>query len=95
MTWRIQTFCKESVLWMNISHPNILKLLAVEVKPQASNLKLSMIAAMMTNGNITEYIRINKANRLRLVRPSVLTVGRKSLIGVAAEGRCKWPSPPP
>jgi len=78
---------------MNISHPNILKLLAVEVKPRAR--KFSMIAEMMTNGNITEYICVNKANRLRLVRPLVLTAQRKSLIGVVAEGRRGWSSPPP
>jgi len=77
---------------MNISHPNILKLLAVEVKPQAN--KFSMISEMMTNGNVTNYIRVNKANRLRLVRPLILTAERKSLIGIAAEGRREWSSTP-
>ena len=93
MTWRIQAFCKESVLWMYTSHPNILRLLAVEVKPQAH--KFSMVSELMTNGNITNYIRVNKANRLRLVRPMALTTERGTLIGVAAEGRCKRPSIPP
>jgi hypothetical protein len=70
IAYRIQAFCKECVLWMNISHPNILQLLAVEIKPHRH--KFSMISEMMTNGNIVEYIRVNKANRLRLVRPSVV-----------------------
>ncbi|KAF9641864.1 hypothetical protein BDM02DRAFT_321745, partial [Thelephora ganbajun] len=30
-----EAFCKECVLWMNISHPNILPLIAVKVKPHA------------------------------------------------------------
>jgi len=78
---------------MNISHPNILQLLAIEVKPQFNT--FSMIAEMMSNGNITSYIRVNKANRLRLVRPLVLTVEQRSLIGVAAEGCRERPSTPP
>lgn len=63
---------------MNISHPNILQLLAVEVKPQDN--KFSMIAEMMKNGNINSYIRKQAADRLRLVRPLVFTTGLKSLI---------------
>ena len=51
---------------MNISHPNILKLMAVEIKPETG--KFSMISEMMTNGNILSYIHFKKANRLRLVR---------------------------
>ena len=54
---------------MNISHPNILQLLAVEIKHRAGD--FSMISEMMTNGNILEYIGTKKANRLCLVRPFV------------------------
>ena len=50
---------------MNISHPNILKLIAVKIKPETG--KFSMISEMMTNGSILQYIGNNKANRLRLV----------------------------
>ena len=50
---------------MNVSHPNILKLIAVEIKPRAK--KFSMISEMMTNGNIMRYISKKKANRLGLV----------------------------
>lgn len=66
MTHLLQAFCRESVVWMNISHPNVLRLLAVEIKPKTG--MFSMISEMMTNGNIVNYIRVKKANRLQLVR---------------------------
>jgi hypothetical protein len=55
---------------MNISHPNILQLLAVKINPETG--RFSTISKMMTNGNILDYIRVNKANRLRLVRPLII-----------------------
>ena len=67
---RIQLFCKECVLWMHISHPNVLELVAVEYNPET--IGLSMISEFMENGNIINYIRTNEANRIRLVRPSHL-----------------------
>ena len=66
MKSRIQGFCKESVIWMNASHPNILELLAINIDPQSGG--LSMISELMENGNIMDYIRVNEANRIRLVR---------------------------
>lgn len=48
-----------------MSHRNVLRLLAVEIKPEAG--EFSMISEMMMNGNIMNYIRTKKANRLRLV----------------------------
>lgn len=60
------------MLWINASHPNILRLIAVEIEPDAG--KFSMISEMMTNGNILNYINVKKANRLRLVRPFVVNV---------------------
>ena len=62
----IQDFCKESVIWMNTSHPNVLELLAVNVDPKSG--ALSMVSELMENGNIMDYIRVNEANRIRLVR---------------------------
>ena len=53
-----------------MSHPNILPLIAVKIKPDAD--KLSMISEMMTNGNIVDYISENRTNRVRLVQPSVV-----------------------
>ena len=55
---------------MNVSHINILQLLAVEIEPHRR--KFSMISELMTNGTILDYIRVNKANRIRLVGPSVV-----------------------
>jgi hypothetical protein len=51
---------------MNARHPNVLELLAVNIDPQRR--ELSMISELMENGNIMDYIRENKANRIRLVR---------------------------
>lgn len=48
-----------------MSHPNILKLFAVEIEPDTG--KLSMISEMMTNGNIMDYISVKSANRHLLV----------------------------
>jgi len=55
---------------MNVSHPNILQLIAVRIKPGTCG--FSMISEFMTNGNILNYIRTKEANRLRLVRPLVV-----------------------
>ena len=92
--YRIQAFCKECVLWMNVSHPNILQLIAVKIKP-ARTCGFSMISEFMTNGNILNYIRFHEANRLRLVRPLVVAIRAKSLIGSTAGGRCKRSRAPP
>ena len=67
MAYRIQDFCKECVLWMNVSHPNILQLIAVEIEIKVHTGSFSMVSEMMTNGNILKYIRVKKADRLRLV----------------------------
>ena len=66
MKSRIQGFCKESVLWMNTRHPNVLELLGVNIDPR--NETLSMISELMENGNIMDYLHTNEANRIRLVR---------------------------
>ncbi|KAF9646448.1 kinase-like protein [Thelephora ganbajun] len=60
-----QHFCKETVLWKNISHPNILGLIAVEIDSRTG--KCSMISELMVNGNIFHFIQLNSANRLRLL----------------------------
>ena len=59
-------FCKECVVWMNMSQPNIHELLAAKIKPKAR--RFSMITEMMTNGNILLCIGKTRANRIRLVR---------------------------
>jgi len=56
----------------------VLQLLAVEIKPGTGG--FSMISEMMTNGNIVNYIRVEKANRVHLVRSFVPTAELKPLI---------------
>ena len=58
---------------MNVSHPNILKLIAVDIKPKDK--MFSMISELMANGNIMKYIRTKEADRLCLVRPLIPTTG--------------------
>ena len=68
----VEGFCKESVLWIHISHPNVLELLAVNVDPETG--ALSIISELMENGNIMQYIHTNETNRIYncLVRRSRL-----------------------
>ena len=56
---------------MHISHPNLLKLIAVNIDPQTG--ALSMISEMMDRGDIMHYIRLNEADRPRLVRHPCLS----------------------
>lgn len=51
---------------MHTSHANVLELIAVDIDPHDGT--FSLISELMVNGNITEYIRVAKANRIRLVR---------------------------
>ena len=51
---------------MNASHQNVLGLIAVDINPQ--NGTFSLISELMVNGNIMDYIRVAKTNRIRLVR---------------------------
>jgi len=67
-----QDFSQEAVLWMHASHSNILELIGVNVDPQ--NGTFSLISEFMVNGNIMDYIRVNEANRIRLV--SVISAPR-------------------
>ncbi|KAF9781215.1 kinase-like domain-containing protein [Thelephora terrestris] len=58
-------FCKECIIWMKISHPNLLPLIGIDIDSQTGH--YSMISELMANGNIREYIRQNSANRHRLL----------------------------
>lgn len=51
---------------MNLSHPNILELIGVNIDPQTR--QYLMISELMVNGNIRDYVRRSSANRHRLVR---------------------------
>jgi len=62
----LQRYCKEVVLWSNLSHPNILKL--VGVQEDVKERQFTMVSEWMSQGNIVEFIENNRANRLELVR---------------------------
>ena len=60
-----QNFCKEVVGWKTLHHPNVLPLLGVTTTDN----RLVMVSEWMTNGNITEFLKVNpNVDRLELVR---------------------------
>jgi serine/threonine protein kinase len=61
-----QRFCKEVVLWSTLSHPNVLKLAGVQGDMEKG--QFATVSEWMAHGNIMEYIRNNRVNRLELVR---------------------------
>jgi hypothetical protein len=83
MNFSRQDFCKEAVLWMGASHPNVLGPIAINIDPQKRT--VSLISELAVNGNIMDYVRVTKANRIRLVRdpplqltlPQLFQVGRR------------------
>jgi len=69
-TFTLQRFCKEVVLWSTLSHPNILKL--VGVQEDVKRRQFSIVSEWMSRGNIMEFIEVNHANRLELVRGTTI-----------------------
>jgi len=61
----MQHFCKEVSMWKNLSHPNVLNLIGVPDTFEDG--KFSMVSEWMANGNITEYVRKNAGNHMKLV----------------------------
>jgi len=61
----VQRFCKEVVMWKNLSHPNVLNLIGVPDTLEDG--RFSMVSIWMANGNIMEYVRDNAGNHLKLV----------------------------
>ena len=60
-----QRFCRESVAWKHLRHPNILPLLGVTVNGH----RFAMVSEWMEYGNINEFVRKDhRANRTELVR---------------------------
>ena len=63
-SYPVQKFCKEVVTWSCLRHPNVLPLLGVMM----SGDKFVMVSDWMTNGNITEFVKVDAtADRLKLV----------------------------
>ena len=52
-------------MWKNLSHPNVLSLIGVP--DTLDDGRFSMVSEWMANGNITEYVRKNSGNHLKLV----------------------------
>ena len=52
-------------MWKNLSHPNVLDLIGAPDTLDEG--RFSMVSEWMDNGNITEYVRNNAGNHLKLV----------------------------
>jgi serine/threonine protein kinase len=52
-------------MWKNLSHPNVLDLIGAP--DTLDDGRFSMVSEWMDNGNITEYVRKNAGNHLKLV----------------------------
>ena len=61
----VQHFCREVVLWKNLSHPNVLDLIGVPDTLEEG--RLSMVSEWMGNHDIVKYVRANAGNHLKLV----------------------------
>ena len=59
-----QRFCEEVAMWKNLSHPNVLTLIAVSETLEEG--RFSMVSEWMGNGNIVKYVRNNASNHLQL-----------------------------
>ena len=63
------------IRWKTLNHPNVLPLLGVTMDAE----QFVMVSEWMTNGNINEFIKVNRdVNRFELVGPH-LSAGHSSL----------------
>ena len=64
----MQSFCKEVVVWGNLSHPNILPFIGASMVVEPGREKCEVVSELMENGDIDMFIQQNEdANRLELV----------------------------
>ena len=94
LTYHLQRFCKEVLLWKRLNHPNVLPFCGVLMNQN----QFCMVSPWMENGNVLSYTRKSpEANRLRLVRLTEQRSRVKSNSRCIAVDRCgKWfevPSP--
>jgi hypothetical protein len=62
LSWTLQSFFKEAVVWKRLRHPNIVPFLGVTIKP------LQFVSEWMPNGTLTHYVTGNPSvNRIALV----------------------------
>ena len=85
-----QIFYREALIRETLYHPNILKLIGVDVKERL----LITVSEWMVHGNIMEYIANNETSRLGLVRcvvsPRILSLKT----AIAAWGSLRSGIPP-
>ncbi|KAF9781372.1 kinase-like domain-containing protein [Thelephora terrestris] len=62
-------FCKEVVMWKNLSHPNVLTLIGVPVTLEEG--RFSVASEWMVNGNIMDYVSAHAGNHLKLLADAV------------------------
>ena len=64
----VQQFCKEVVIWKNLSHPNILPFIGAALATEPNSEKYEIVSEFMKNGNIMRFMERNPGvNRLELV----------------------------
>jgi hypothetical protein len=66
-----QDFCKEGLLWRQLSHPNVLPFIGVDGNIDGDSPSFSMISPWMKRGTVMTYVRSSQYNprvdRQRLV----------------------------
>jgi serine/threonine protein kinase len=63
-----QEFCKEAVIWKNLSHPNVLPFIGANLVTEPGCERYEMVSEFMENGDIKAFIEGNPGvNRLELV----------------------------
>lgn len=73
----MQGFCKEVVIWKNLSHPNILPFIGAAMVTEPNHEKYEIVSEFMENGNIRSFIGQNAgANRLELVGAGSHSINR-------------------
>ncbi|KAF9643492.1 kinase-like protein [Thelephora ganbajun] len=64
-----KAFCKEVVIWKNLSHPNILPFIGATMVTEPNHEKYEMVSEFMENGDIGTFISQHKGvNRLELLK---------------------------
>jgi hypothetical protein len=64
----MQVFCREAVVWKNLSHPNVLPFIGAVMVIGVWPEKYEFVSELMENGNISVFIKQNgHVSRLELV----------------------------
>ena len=64
----MQVFCKEVMIWKNLSHPNILPFIGAALVTEERHENYEIVSEFMENGDINKFMGLNAGvNRLELV----------------------------